>query len=212
LGYIYCSGSWVHGSTNEPVNDLMQVGTPDSPYPATELTSWRPELEQAVLAAGDVLDVMVIRPVLIYGRSSAIWSSLFEPLYSAAQSGANSVSVPADIDSRPGLVHIDDVATGFHCAIDKLPLISGTGVYPIFDLQTSQESMRDILQAAAKQFGFKGEVELVGAGEHLFMKALSVSSNGSSGRAKSILGWEPKRFGFLQGIDVFARAWVAAKV
>jgi nucleoside-diphosphate-sugar epimerase len=211
LGFIYCSGTWVHGSSNEPVNDLMQVGTPSAPFPVTELTSWRPELEKAVLASSDVLDVMVIRPALVYGRSCAIWTSFFEPIYAAGQEGATVVSVPADPDSRPGLVHVDDVATGFHAAIEKLPLIAGTGVYPVFDLQTSQEGMRDILQVAARELGVKAGVELVGAGEDLFMKAMNVSGNGSSGRAKSILGWEPKRYGFVQGMDVFVKSWVASR-
>jgi nucleoside-diphosphate-sugar epimerase len=215
LGFIYCSGTWVHGSSNSPVNDLMPVGTASAPFPSTELTSWRPELERAVLASSEVLDVMVVRPALVYGRSAAIWSSLFEPLFTAAKNvngaeePAGVVQIPADEDSRPGLVHVDDVATGFHCAIDKLSSISGTCVYPVFDLQTSQESMRDILHAAAREFGFKGRVELVGAGEDLFMRAMSVSSNGCSGRAKTVLGWEPRRGGFVSGMDVFAGAWAA---
>ncbi len=189
----------------------MSVGTPSAPFPATELTAWRPELEQAVLGSSDVLDTMVIRPALVYGRSCAIWTSFFEPIYTAAQTGADVVSVPADPESRPGLVHVDDVATGFHAAVEKLPFIAGTGVYPVFDLQTSQEGMRDILEVAARDLGAKGKVELVGAGENLFMKAMSVSGNGSSGRAKSILGWEPKRYGFVQGMDVFAKSWVASR-
>jgi nucleoside-diphosphate-sugar epimerase len=211
LGFIYCSGTWVHGSSNEPVNDLMPVGTSSAPFPPTEITAWRPELEQAVLASSDVLDVMVVRPALVYGRSCAIWNSFFEPIYAAATQGAKSVEVKADPESRPGLVHVDDVATGFHAAIEKLPIIAGTGVYPVFDLQTSQEGMRDVLEAAARELGVKGKVELVGAGEDLFMRAMSVSGNGSSGRAKSILGWEPKRYGFVQGMDVFAKSWVASR-
>ena len=136
---------------------------------------------------------------------------MLEPIYAAAQSGAPSVSVAAEPDSRPGLIHVDDVASGFHCAIDRLPLISGTGVHPVFDLITSQESMKDIFESAGREFGFKGKVKLVGVGEDLFMKAMSVSGNATSGRAKQILGWEPKRFGFVQSMDVFAKAWVASK-
>jgi nucleoside-diphosphate-sugar epimerase len=219
LGFIYCSGTWVHGSSNSPINDLVPVGTASAPFPATELTAWRPELERAVLASSDVLDVVVVRPALVYGRSSAIWTSLFEPLYAAAQNSKVNggkevegvVKVPVEEESRPGLVHVDDVASGFHCAIEKLSLIAGTGVYPVFDLQTSQESMRDILTSAAKEFEWKGKVELVGAGEDLFMRAMSVSGNGCSGRAKTVLGWEPRRYGFVSGMDVFAKAWVASR-
>jgi nucleoside-diphosphate-sugar epimerase len=211
LGFIYCSGTWVHGSSDVPVDDLTPVGMPNSPTPPTQLTSWRPKLEREVITASDVLDTMVIRPALVYGRSNAIWSIFFNPIHEAAKIGATVATVTADVDSRPGIVHVDDVASGFHAAIDKLPLISGTGVYPLFDLVTSQESMSDILGAAARGLGFKGKVEMAGAGEDLFANAMCVSFNGSSGRAKQILGWEPKRFGFVKGMDVFAKAWVASK-
>lgn len=208
LGFIYTSGTWVHGSSLQPVDDLMPVGTSTSPTQPATLTAWRPQLEQEVLAASDVLDTMVIRPALVYGRSHAIWTSLFTPLVSA--SGAHTVSIAADASSRPGLVHVDDVATGIHAAIDKLPLVSGTGVYPVFDLVTSQESMRDILSSAAREFGFEGTVELAGTGEDLFAQAMSTSFTGCSGRARSILGWEPKKIGFVKGIDVFAKCFLAA--
>lgn len=212
LGFIYGSGIWVHGSSNAPVNDLMPVGVLDAPNAPPEIVAWRPELEQAVLAASDVLDVMVIRPALVYGRTSAIWSILFGPIYDAAQQGSASASVAADPESRPGLVHVGDVAAGFHAAVDKLPLISGTGVYPIFDLVTSQESMRDILTSVGKELGFKGTVDLTGYGSDLFAKALSTSANGSGGRAKTLLGWEPTRIGFVQSMDIYAKAWLASKL
>ncbi|CZR61104.1 uncharacterized protein PAC_11000 [Phialocephala subalpina] len=211
LGYIYCSGTWVHGSSHKYVNDLYPVGTPDAPTPPADLTAWRAKLEQVVLGSSDLLDVMVVRPALVYGRSCAIWSSLFDTLSNAAQKGEKSVNLSIESDSRPGLIHVDDVASGFHAAIDKLPLISGTGVYPLFDLVTSQESMREILEAAAKEFGFEGKVKLVGAGEDLFAKAMSTSGNLCAGRAKQILGWEPKRYGFVGNMDLFVRAWLAAK-
>lgn len=212
LGFIYGSGIWVHGSSNAPINDLMPVGVLNAPNAPAELISWRPELEQAVLAASDVLDVMVIRPALVYGRSSALWSVLFGPIYDAVQEGSASASVAADPESRPGLIHVGDVASGFHAAIDRLPLISGTGVYPIFDLVTSQESMRDILTSFGQELGFNGTVDLKGCGSDVFANAMSTSSNGTGSRAKTLLGWEPKRIGFVQSMDIYAKAWVASKL
>lgn len=211
LGFVYCSGTWVHGSSLKPVNDLTPVGVLGSPTPPPKLVAWRIEMEQAVLQADDVLDVMVVRPGLIYGRSSAIWTSLFEPIYAAAQGGKESVDVAAEIDSGPALVHVDDVAEGFRCAVEKLPLLAGTGVYPVFDLVTSQEGLRDILEAAGREMGFEGVVKLVGCGEDAFAEAMSTSGNICSGRAKQLLGWEPKRGGMVQGMDILVRAWVAVR-
>ncbi|KAH8818345.1 hypothetical protein F5882DRAFT_473026 [Hyaloscypha sp. PMI_1271] len=188
LGFIYTSGTWVHGSSNEKVNDLMEVGTENAPTPPAKLSAWRPVLEQEILAAADVLNVMIVRPALVYGRASTIWTN-----------------------SRPGLVHVDDVAAGLEAAVDRLEMISGTGIYPVFDLVSSQESMSEILNAAGRVLGCKGEVRLVGPGEDLFMDAMGTSFNGDSGRAKMILGWTPRKVRFVQEIGVFMRAWVAGK-
>jgi nucleoside-diphosphate-sugar epimerase len=210
LGFIYASGTWVHGSSNSPVNDLTPVGLPNSPDQPPTLVSWRPVFERQVLAASEVLDTMVMRPALVYGRSCDIWSTFFQVLFNAASSGPSTVSVGLDPESIPALVHVDDVASAIHAAVDKLPLISGTGVYPVFDLMTSQESMRDIMVAAAREFGFKGEVVLSGTGGDLFADAMSVTGNLDSGRAKQLLGWLPKRVGFVGDMDRIAGAWVAA--
>lgn len=212
LGFIYCSGTWVHGSSNEPINDLMPVDVPSAPNAPPKLVAWRPKLEREVLSLSDVLDVMVIRPALVYGRSSAIWSLYFDPIRQAIQDKAASVSLLADTTSRPGLIHVDDVASGFHAAIDRLPTISGSGAYPVFDLVTSQESMADILKFAALSLGFNGEFKLTGSRGQPFPEAMNTSFNGCSGRARQILGWEPKRFGFVQNIGLYAEAFIAAKL
>lgn len=209
LGFIYTSGTWVHGSSHVPKNDLYPVGLPEAPHQAPQLLSWRPVLEREVLAASEVLDTMVIRPALVYGRSCEIWTPYFDTISKAASSGASSVSVSLNPNSRPALVHVDDVGSGLHAAVNKLPLISGTGVYPVFDLLASKEGMHDIMVAAAREIGFKGEVVLSGTGGDLFSEAMTVSGNLSSGRAKELLGWQPKRPGLVESMDQVAGAWLA---
>jgi hypothetical protein len=59
----------------------------------------------------------------------------------AIRAGDSSVNLPADREATCGLVHVDNVVTGIHLAIEKLELISGTRVYPGFDLTTSYENM-----------------------------------------------------------------------
>ncbi|CEJ53978.1 hypothetical protein PMG11_00309 [Penicillium brasilianum] len=212
IGYIYCSGTWVHGSSNEPVNDLDIVGQ-GANTPPEELVAWRVGMEQAVLRAKDVLDVMVLRPALIYGRESTIWASYITPVLEAATKTTKTVEIPLDADSRPGLIHVDDTAKAFVQAIEKVHLFPGTGVYPVFDLVTSQESMRDIFNALASTWGFTGTVELKGHGGDLFSKAMSTSFRGSSARAKQLLGWQPSRLkGFVQDMDIYAAAFVAEHI
>lgn len=211
LGYIYGSGIWVHGSSAARVTDLSPVGVPHAPAQPPAIVAWRPKLEQEVLAASDVLDTMVVRPALVYGRSGTIWNSFFGPILHAVQSGAQSASIAADAASRPALIHVDDVASGYRAAVERLSLIAGTSVYPIFDLVTSQESLKEILGAAAEEMGFKGRLELVGPGEDAFMRAMNTSVNARSERAVQLLGWVPKRVGFVQGMEAFMKAWEAGQ-
>ncbi|EEA23691.1 hypothetical protein TMatcc_006772 [Talaromyces marneffei ATCC 18224] len=207
LGYIYCSGTWVHGSSDRPVTDLNLVG-PESQTPPEELSAWRVALEKEILSSSDILDVMIIRPALIYGRESTIWTPYFMPVLEATRNKtAGFIGISLVEDSRPGLIHVDDVATAFQKAVEKLPLIAGARIYPVFDLVTSQESMRDIFDAVALHWGFNGTIQLIGHGGDLFSKAMSATFNGSSARAELLLEWRPRRLGgFVKDMGIYAMA------
>ncbi|KAL7931349.1 hypothetical protein V8C35DRAFT_310175 [Trichoderma chlorosporum] len=210
LGFIYCSGVWVHGSSDKAVNDLNIVG-PNGVTPPRTLTAWRVDLENSILATSDVLEVAIIRPALIYGYENTIWTPFILPLLQAARNGTSeTVNVPLQVDARPGLIHVDDVATGFQKAIDNLSLINSGSVYPVFDLVTGQESMFEIFRAMASAWGHNGECKLVGYGDDLFAEAMSTTLRASSSRAKQLLGWEPTRLnGYVADMDLYAAAFAA---
>jgi nucleoside-diphosphate-sugar epimerase len=93
LGFVYTSGTWVHGSSLQPITDLDPVSSEMSPTQPPSLIAWRSALEQQVLKSRDVLDVIVIRPALIYGRSHAIWKTFFNPVLEATKTNALTVKV-----------------------------------------------------------------------------------------------------------------------
>ncbi|KAG5755157.1 hypothetical protein H9Q70_002182 [Fusarium xylarioides] len=210
LGFIYCSGTWVHGSSDKLVNDLDIIGS-DATTPPTPLVAWRVAHENAVIAASDVLDVAVLRPALIYGGESTIWTNFVLPILQASRDGSlGTIQNPLSVNSRPGLVHVSDVATGFQKAIEKLSLLNSTSVYPVFDLVTSQESMSEIFTGLASHWGFKGHCQLVGPVDDLFAEAMGTSLRGSSDRAKQLLGWVPTRLnGFVADMDIYADAFAS---
>jgi nucleoside-diphosphate-sugar epimerase len=82
------------------------------------------------------------------------------------------------------------------------------GIYPIFDIASQTESMQAIFNAFASAIGFKGKVELTGSSD-TFGEAMSTTGNNSAGRAKSLLGWHPRRTGLVQGMNSYAKAFVA---
>jgi hypothetical protein len=49
-------------------------------------------------------------------------------------------------------------------------MIAGARIYPVFDLITSQERMRSILDAVALYWGHTGIIKLIGHGGNLFSK------------------------------------------
>jgi nucleoside-diphosphate-sugar epimerase len=210
LGFIYCSGTWVHGSSDTPLTDLDVVG-PTAVTPPRALVAWRAGLEHSILSSSDVLDVAILRPALIYGNENTIWTPFILPLLQAARSGSSGpLNIPLEAGARPALIHVDDVATGFQKAIENLSLINNGSVYPVFDLITSQESMSEIFKAMASTWGYKGECKLVGCGDDLFAEAMSTTLRGSSARAKQLLGWEPTRLnGYVADMDLYAAAFAS---
>ena len=204
LGFIYCSGIWVHGSSAEQVNDFDVVG---KSYKKVDLVTWRPIVEQAILDSRDLLDVAVIRPGLVYGGTGSIWSSAFGPLAQAVAKKDASVSIPYSDDVMFNLVHVEDTAEAFRLAVEKVSVLSGA--HPVFDLITSYENSRALLNAAGKAFGYKGDIKYDGPGDDLLFKALNTTVNTNSQRAIALLGWSPSKYSMTADIDIYVSSWAA---
>jgi nucleoside-diphosphate-sugar epimerase len=207
LGFIYTSGSWVHGSPSRRVSDLTVPGTSASPDKPATAVGWRPAHEQAILAARNVLDVAVLRPCAIYGRGSWVWGVWWSPLLAAAKANNTSdpVQVPADATARTGTVHVDDLADAFVRAADRLD--GQLGSWPVFDIGAETLPIGEIMEAAAKVLGVKASLVYGGTHDNPFLEALSLVSNSDTARARTVLGWEPKHRDFIQKIAVTVSAW-----
>lgn len=212
LAFVTVSGVWIYGSTKERVNEAVPVGANNlSKNPPAQMIAWRPQLEQSLLGARDVLDVAIVRPALAYGRESAIWGMIFGPILGAAASGStDTVKISLDRGSTPAVCHVDDIGAGFHAAVDKVSVLGGAGAWPVFDLIGEVVNMEAIIEKAKDVLGFKGTIELTGAGENPFAQALSLSLNSRASRAKLLLGWEPKKTSFYGDLDVYVKAFAAA--
>lgn len=208
LGFIYTSGIMVHGSPTKHVSDLSPVGNDLSSAPAAQMIAWRPAVEQAILAAREHLDVVIMRPGMLYGRSAWNFGPFWGPVAAAKATGGNSVSVKADEAARFGLVHVDDVADAYTRAVGKID--GGVGNWPVFDVVAENVGLRLLLEETAEALGLKAKVELEGTGGNVLMEGLGLRARGTASRARSVLGWEPKRRDFLMNVGIYYRAWEAA--
>lgn len=217
IGYIYTSGAWVHGDSPGHVTDLDPVGTASAPTKSLDLVGWRPQLERQVLAARDVLDVMVFRPAQLYGRGSTAWTPIFGPIAQAVAEGQPKFQVPIAPTSESPIIHVDDVAEGICLGASKISLFGGTSVYPVFDLVSSTENIRDIVNAFASALSVtsskqgRTQLELVGPGDNPYLQALGSTVRYNSARAQQLLGWTPKRRGLVANMEVYAHAFRASQ-
>ena len=213
LGYVHTSGSGVYGDSKERVNDRSPVGNALAKGKIGMLAKMGkvPENEQLVLAARDVLDVAVVRPHLVYGRSSWALGGWFGPLFKAKtkEGDGSPVEINAEKDSVVGLVHVDDVASGFHAIIDRIE--GRLGTWPVFDLLGETLPLADIVEAAREAMGVKSGVEYVGHKGEPFAELLSVKSKSEASRAKTVLGWYPQKMDFLLDMETYVNAWEAAQ-
>ena len=205
LGFVYVSGTWVHGAPKSPVSDLHPVGTSLSRSPPADAVAWRCRHEQAILAARDVLDVAIVRPSQVYGRTGWIWSTWWKPLLNAKRSGGTgSIEVPTNIESRPAIVHVDDVVSGMHSVTDRIHGLLGS--WPVFDLIGETVLVKNILEESKKAFDVEAPIKYIGS-QNPFQEAMNVVANEKSSRARIILGWEAKRSSFLLNLPTYIKAW-----
>ncbi|CAF9928799.1 MAG: hypothetical protein HETSPECPRED_006934 [Heterodermia speciosa] len=209
LGFVYVSGTWVHGAPETPVSDLHPVGSSLSKSAPQDAVVWRCMHEQAILAAHDVLDVAIVRPSQIYGRTGWIWTSWWGPLLEAKKSKTTeAVEIPTKPASRPAIVHIDDVVSGMHAVTDRIHGLLGS--WPVFDLIGETVLVRDVMEETRAALGVTPPLTYIGP-QNPFHEAMNVTANEKSSRAKIVLGWEAKRQSFIRDLPVYVKAWEAAQ-
>jgi len=195
LTYIYTSGTWVHGDNrNEIVTDTTPI------RPTNELVAWRPAREQQVI--NDVnLNGIVIRPSLLYGRSG----SLLAPFLQSASEG--DVWYPGQAGGRFAVIHTDDLADLYVKAVEKAAICRGL----IFDAANDQtESVDDVLAALVKVSGAQKLYEYRKP-TNAWEVALGATILIRPYLAKTLLGWQPKKPGLVDGLPVYYAAWKAAQ-
>ncbi|CAL1712615.1 unnamed protein product [Somion occarium] len=193
LNYIYTSGTWVHGENrSNVVTDTTPLTSP------TPLVAWRPAHERAVIN-NPILNGIVIRPALIYGRSASILATLFKNAYNGK------VSWYGTPGGRYALIHVDDLAELYVLTAERATIAAGK----IFDAANDfTESADDLLNKLVLISGAKGPYEYVEP-SNLFESAITTTTLIRPYLARSVLGWQPRKAGLVDFLEVYYNAWKA---
>lgn len=209
LGFVYTSGIMVHGSPTKRASDLSPAGNSLASDKPASMVSWRPAHEQAILACREAINPVIIRPGVLYGRSAWNFGPWWGPIAALKASGGDELSIGADSSARLGLVHVEDAASGFHAAIDRIDV--GLGNWPVFDVVAETVSLADVLHSTLEAVGVNSSIKFVGTGGDLFLEGLTLRSNSDASRARMVLDWQPKRREFLLNVGTYYMAWEAAQ-
>lgn len=146
LTFIYTSGTWVHGSdTTHTVSERAPVKN------TVKLVQWRPAQEN-VVTSSTVVDGIVVRPSLLYGRSGSIIAFLFAEATQAASQHRDLVWV-GEKASRWTTIHADDLADAYLRIAEAAPITKGL----VFDIANdATESVDDVLANVARITGATG--------------------------------------------------------
>ncbi|KIK64209.1 hypothetical protein GYMLUDRAFT_40498 [Collybiopsis luxurians FD-317 M1] len=194
LAYIYTSGIWVHGDNREEiVTDTTPITRP------VELVTWRPEQEQAVINH-TVLNGIVVRPVMLYGRGA----SLFEPVFKQAKLDGK-VTWPGTPGAKLATIHADDLADLYVRMTEGAAIAGGK----IFDASNDLlEDMDLFLKKLSQIAGLNGEYEYRKP-TTVFEVALGTTVLVRPYLGRALLGWQPRKIGLIDGLDIYYAAYLA---
>jgi len=196
---LYTSGLWVLGRGRDGIAD---ENTPLAPL---TLVQWRAAHEEIALdLASHEVDVVVLRPGLVYGEHRGILGGWF-----AEAQESHSVTYPGDGSQHWSLVHRDDLADAYALALEH----AGSGErYLLSD--ESRHTVRELAEAVARATGSKAVswpaddlVRRHGAFGEALLNDLQVSS----AKARRELGWVPRHPSFVAGVEDLWGEWQAAR-
>lgn len=198
---IYTSGVWLYGNT---VGRLVDESSPLNPV---RLVIPRQETENRVLHANSgQLATISIRPGCVYGGTGGLTATWFD---SATQTGQ--AQIVGEGNYRWAMIHVQDLAELYVRAAESY--LSGH----IFNAtDRSRFTILECAQAASQAAGADGRVQKVPTNEMVkkmgdFAECLTLDQHVDSSKAMSLLNWQPRHGGFVDGVERYFNAWKASQ-
>lgn len=191
---LYTSGVWVHGADQ---GERVDETTPPRPI---SLVRHRPALEQRVIGAAG-LRGNVIRPGMVFGRRAGLTGMWF----AGARDGE--LKVIGDGRNRWATVHVDDLADLYLRVAEQ-----GLAGEILNGVDASRDTVAEMVQAIAAASGYRGEIRYIPlqqARQTLgdFADGLALDQHVDGGKARRLLGWQPRHNGLAAEAGLYWEAW-----
>jgi len=196
---LYTSGLWVHGDTaGQDVDER-------SPLMPLDLVRWRAAHEEVALDLAEFeMQVVVLRPAIVYGGSGGILGTLFTELHEQ-----HTVHYPGSGTQFWSMIHRDDLAEAYLRALERT---RGGERYLLSD--GTPYTARQIAEAIALTGGAHAtarDAQDVLRQLGLFGRALLASTRVRSDLARFELGWTPRHTSFVEDAWQLSEEWQAAR-
>ncbi|MEU1625357.1 NAD-dependent epimerase/dehydratase family protein [Streptomyces sp. NPDC020096] len=194
---IYTTGVSSYGRTGISLMDDDTPGNPDSPL------HFRMRLEAELAACG--LPHTVIRPGFIYGGEAR--TSMTSQWFADGEAGR--AVFYGDRTKRWTWVHVDDLAAAYVAVLAHVEA-ADRQVFVVGD--DHQPTALDVYTACLKAAGYTGEITFESAeAGGMLQVAADQDELVTSGKARRLLGWRPRRPGVLEDTATYHEAWRAAQ-
>ncbi|KAI0340672.1 NAD(P)-binding protein [Trametopsis cervina] len=191
--FIYTSGAWVWGDDRNKI--ITDTTAPSKPL---SIVAWRPAVEQNILKS-EIVNSVVIRPTLVYGRSSSLLGLAFQRAYEGK------LTWPGTPGGRLAVIHQDDLADLYVRAAENGPSVKGLSFAASED---KTESTDDVLAKIAKIAGNQQPFEYT-TPSNPFEEGLGATVLVRPYLARAVLGWVPRKHGIVEDLELYYSTWKA---
>ncbi|RUP51972.1 hypothetical protein BC936DRAFT_143984 [Jimgerdemannia flammicorona] len=193
ITFIFTSGIWLYGHRPHEITEESDI------FDVPETLGWRASLEKVVAHSADFKGV-VLRPACVYGKSGSLFGSWF------SQATHGKVNIFGNENTRWAVVHADDLAEAYVAAAENIAHTRGE---IIAISNTNTESVTEIVRAALRVLSHPHGTITYSAPSNWFETALSFSSRPSNRKSITLLGFQQRHSGVVDGIDVYVKSWKA---